>query len=81
MMTSAAPSQQSTAGAHRPKLRRADGGASACSSLMTRKTLSDLLAMALRYEGWDVQTANDGMSAPGLLIETTQMLSSRRCSP
>jgi len=27
------------------------------------QTLTELLSMALRYEGWEVRTANDGMSA------------------
>jgi len=27
------------------------------------QTLTELLSMALRYEGWDVLTANDGMTA------------------
>ena len=47
----------------RPDLRRPDGGAIRMLVVDDEKTLSDLLAMALRYEGWEVQTANDGMSA------------------
>lgn len=47
----------------RPELRRLDGTAIRMLVVDDEKTLSDLVAMALRYEGWDVQTANDGMSA------------------
>lgn len=32
-------------------------------------TLSDLLGMALRYEGWDVRTASEGRTAIGLIRE------------
>ena len=63
MMPSAATPQPSTSNQSRPDLRRPDGGAIRMLVVDDEKTLSDLLAMALRYEGWEVQTANDGMSA------------------
>ncbi|MEI2730273.1 MAG: response regulator transcription factor [Candidatus Nanopelagicales bacterium] len=62
-MPSAATPQPSTSNPSRPDLRRPDGGAIRMLVVDDEKTLSDLLAMALRYEGWEVQTANDGMSA------------------
>ena len=46
-----------------PSLRRADGGAVRVLVVDDESTLSDLLSMALRYEGWDVRTAADGLSA------------------
>ena len=55
--------QPSTSNPSRPDLRRPDGGAIRMLVVDDEKTLSDLLALALRYEGWEVQTANDGMSA------------------
>ena len=62
-MPSAATPQPSTSNPSRPDLRRPDGGAIRMLVVDDEKTLSDLLALALRYEGWEVQTANDGMSA------------------
>ncbi len=46
-----------------PTLRRADGGAVRILVVDDEATLAELLAMALRYEGWDVRTAADGRSA------------------
>lgn len=63
MMSSAATSPQTSSAQQRPELRRADGGPIRMLVVDDEKTLSDLLAMALRYEGWEVKTANDGMSA------------------
>ncbi|MCU1513179.1 MAG: DNA-binding response regulator [Microbacteriaceae bacterium] len=60
--TSASP----TAG---PKLRRADGSAVRAVVVDDESTLSDLLSMALRYEGWDVRTASEGRAAIGLIRE------------
>jgi two-component system OmpR family response regulator len=47
--------------AHR--LRRPDGSPIRVLVVDDEATLSDLLSMALRYEGWDVLTAGDGGSA------------------
>ena len=46
-----------------PALRRADGSAVRVLVVDDEPTLSELLAMALRYEGWEVRTAEDGSSA------------------
>ena len=46
-----------------PALRRADGSAVRVLVVDDEPTLSELLAMALRYEGWEVRTAADGSSA------------------
>ncbi len=46
-----------------PALRRADGSPIRVLVVDDEATLSDLLSMALRYEGWDVRTAADGGSA------------------
>lgn len=62
-MSSSAGTTTSSRAPERPQLRRVDGGAIRMLVVDDEKTLSDLVAMALRYEGWDVQTANDGMSA------------------
>lgn len=45
------------------RLQRADGSAVRVLVVDDESTLSDLLSMALRYEGWDVRTAADGLSA------------------
>jgi two-component system, OmpR family, response regulator len=46
-----------------PALRRADGSPVRILVVDDESTLSELLAMALRYEGWEVRTAADGTSA------------------
>jgi two-component system OmpR family response regulator len=46
-----------------PPMRRADGSAIRVLVVDDEPTLTDLLSMALRYEGWDVKTASDGRSA------------------
>ncbi|SHK15407.1 two-component system, OmpR family, response regulator [Pseudonocardia thermophila] len=47
-----------------PSLQRASGGGPVRVLVVDDEaTLSDLLAMALRYEGWEVRTAGDGASA------------------
>ena len=46
-----------------PALRRADGSPVRILVVDDEPTLSELLAMALRYEGWEVRTAADGSSA------------------
>jgi two-component system, OmpR family, response regulator len=45
------------------QLSRADGGAPKVLVVDDEATLADLLAMALRHEGWEVRTATDGGSA------------------
>jgi two-component system, OmpR family, response regulator len=46
-----------------PELRRPDGGSIRVLVVDDEASLSDLLTMALRYEGWEVRTAGDGGSA------------------
>ncbi|MCU1528491.1 MAG: DNA-binding response regulator [Frondihabitans sp.] len=50
-----------------PKLRRADGSPVRVVVVDDEATLSDLLSMALRYEGWDVRTAAEGRTAIGII--------------
>ena len=45
------------------ELKRPDGTPPRVLVVDDEPTLTDLLSMALRYEGWDVRTAPDGMSA------------------
>ena len=52
-----------------PRLRRADGGPVRAVVVDDEATLSDLLSMALRYEGWDVRTAAEGRAAVALVRE------------
>ncbi|WP_425566243.1 response regulator transcription factor [Sporichthya brevicatena] len=47
----------------RPQLRRADGSPVRVLVVDDEPSLTDLLSMALRYEGWDIRTAGDGASA------------------
>jgi two-component system OmpR family response regulator len=51
------------------KLLRADGSPVRVVVVDDEPSLSDLLSMALRYEGWDVRTAADGHSALSLIRE------------
>ncbi|WP_309619358.1 response regulator transcription factor [Salinibacterium sp.] len=46
-----------------PKLTRADGGPIRAVVVDDEDSLTDLLSMALRYEGWDVRLAADGQKA------------------
>jgi two-component system OmpR family response regulator len=49
--------------ATRPPLRRPDGTPIRALVVDDEPALTDLLSMALRYEGWDVRTAADGSTA------------------
>jgi two-component system OmpR family response regulator len=49
--------------AARGQLRHTDGSAVRVLVVDDEPTLAELLSMALRYEGWDVQTAGDGRTA------------------
>jgi two-component system, OmpR family, response regulator len=51
------------AGPGRVALRRPDGEPVRVLVVDDEPTLTDLLSMALRYEGWQVRTAGDGMAA------------------
>ena len=59
-MTSVMPSP---APAGRPDLRRPDGSPMRLLVVDDEPSLRELLSMALRYEGWDVRTAEDGRHA------------------
>lgn len=52
-----------------PRLTRADGSPVRALVVDDEATLSDLLQMALRYEGWDVRTAANGQQALQLARE------------
>src|SRR5690606_15710242 len=45
------------------RLTHADGSPVRAVVVDDESTLSELISMALRYEGWDVRTASDGQSA------------------
>ena len=47
----------------RPELRRADGQRVRVLVVDDESTLTELMSMALRLEGWDVQAAGDGFGA------------------
>ncbi|MCU1557390.1 MAG: DNA-binding response regulator [Microbacteriaceae bacterium] len=61
--------KNSSTSAAGPKLRRADGSPVRVVVVDDEATLSDLLSMALRYEGWEVRTAAEGRTAIGLIRE------------
>ncbi|UYO96131.1 response regulator transcription factor [Microbacterium sp. M28] len=46
-----------------PELRRADGSPLRILAVDDEQMLTDLLAMALRMEGWEVRTASSGLEA------------------
>ncbi|GAB3119036.1 response regulator transcription factor [Glaciibacter psychrotolerans] len=52
-----------------PRLSKADGSQIRVLVVDDEPTLADLLAMALRYEGWDVRTAGDGHKALSIARE------------
>jgi two-component system OmpR family response regulator len=56
-------------GAARAGLRRPDGSAVRVLVVDDEPAIADLLSMALRYEGWEVWTAGDGMTAVRLARE------------
>jgi two-component system OmpR family response regulator len=49
--------------AQRPQIAKADGSAVRVLVVDDEHSLTDLLKMALRYEGWEVRTASDGLAA------------------
>ncbi|WP_282595165.1 response regulator transcription factor [Naasia sp. SYSU D00057] len=53
----------------RTPMRRADGSPIRVLVVDDEATLTDLLSMALRYEGWEVKTAGDGRQALALARE------------
>ncbi|MWV49115.1 response regulator [Rathayibacter sp. VKM Ac-2803] len=61
-MSIPAPSKH-VASAQRTRLKRADGSPIRVLVVDDESTLTDLLQMALRYEGWEVRTAAEGRAA------------------
>jgi two-component system, OmpR family, response regulator len=59
----AAPTGVTSTTSARPRLQRADGSPARIVVVDDEPTLSELLTMALRYEGWEVRAASDGNSA------------------
>ena len=49
--------------AQRPQIAKADGSPVRVLVVDDENSLTDLLKMALRYEGWEVRTASDGFGA------------------
>jgi two-component system response regulator TrcR len=65
-MTSANPGTQQPRSAilgKLPPIRRADGSAIKVLLVDDERALTNLVTMALRYEGWDVEVAHDGREA------------------
>ncbi|MGV8895293.1 MAG: response regulator transcription factor [Rhodoglobus sp.] len=58
-----------TSSAAQPKLTRADGSPIRAVVVDDEDSLTDLLSMALRYEGWDVRVASDGQNAVSTIRE------------
>lgn len=52
-----------------PRMTRADGAAIRAVVVDDEESLTDLVSMALRYEGWDVRTAADGQKALSVIRE------------
>ena len=59
-MTTTNGSFQSPSSAHQPRMTRADGSPVRVLVVDDEKSLTDLLQMALRYEGWSIRTAENG---------------------
>ncbi len=53
----------STSPAGRARMTHPDGSPVRVLVVDDEPTLAELLSMALRYEGWEVQTAGDGRAA------------------
>jgi len=58
-----------TAAVAQPRITRADGSPIRAVVVDDEDSLTDLLSMALRYEGWDVKIAADGQRALALARE------------
>ena len=68
-MTALHTSPATEASPARPRLKHADGTPIRVLVVDDEPTLTDLLQMALRYEGWEVRTASDGRHALNLARE------------
>ena len=62
-MTATTTSHASTSTSNPTALVRPDGGPCRVLVVDDEASLSELLSMALRYEGWDVRSAGDGAAA------------------
>jgi two-component system OmpR family response regulator len=62
-------SHHSAANAAQPRLTRVDGSPIRAVVVDDEDSLTDLLSMALRYEGWDVRLASDGQHALSVIRE------------
>lgn len=62
-------SAHSTAAAAQSRMSRADGNPIRAVVVDDEESLTDLLSMALRYEGWDVKLASDGQHAVSVIRE------------
>ena len=62
-MTSVAETSQYGQESRQPVLGRADGTPIRILVVDDEPSLAELLASVLRYEGWEIQTAGDGLSA------------------
>jgi two-component system, OmpR family, response regulator len=69
MSTYPVESRHATANASQPRLRRPDGSPIRAVVVDDEDSLTDLLSMALRYEGWDVRLAPDGQKALSVVRE------------
>ncbi len=63
------PAAPEPASQSRPRLKHPDGSPIRVLVVDDEPTLTDLLQMALRYEGWEVKTASDGRKALALARE------------
>ena len=55
--------------AAQPRISRADGSPIRAVVVDDEDSLTDLLSMALRYEGWEVKLASDGQKALSVIRE------------
>jgi two-component system OmpR family response regulator len=68
-MSNDVPTSRHTAAAQPPRITRADGSPIRVVVVDDEDSLTDLLSMALRYEGWDVRIASDGQKAMAITRE------------
>jgi len=68
-MSNDVPTSRHTAAAQPPRITRADGSPIRVVVVDDEDSLTDLLSMALRYEGWDVRVAPDGQKAMAITRE------------
>jgi two-component system, OmpR family, response regulator len=69
MSTFPAESRHVASTTSQPRLRRPDGTPIRAVVVDDEDSLTDLLSMALRYEGWDVRLAPDGQKALSVVRE------------